>query len=41
MTIKPGLDLSNFDHSIRPQDDIFRYVNGTWLRDVEIPSDSS
>ena len=41
MTIKPGLDLSNFDQSVRPQDDIFRYVNGTWLRDVEIPADQA
>jgi putative endopeptidase len=41
MTIKPGLDLSNFDHNIRPQDDLFRHTNGAWLRDVEIPSDQA
>ncbi|WP_321573716.1 M13 family metallopeptidase [Nocardioides sp. Kera G14] len=32
---------SGMDDSIRPQDDLFGYVNGTWLRDEEIPSDRS
>ncbi|MEN9713708.1 MAG: hypothetical protein RLZZ164_372 [Actinomycetota bacterium] len=41
MTIKPGLDLSNFDHSVRPQDDLFRHTNGGWLRDVAIPEDQA
>ena len=27
-----GIDTSNFDRSIRPQDDFFRYVNGGWLK---------
>src|SRR5438132_8357821 len=36
-----GLDTANFDRSGRPQDDLFRYVNGGWLRRVEIPSDAS
>src|SRR3954453_12202224 len=25
--------------SIRPQDDLFGHVNGTWLEEIEIPSD--
>ena len=29
------------DTDIRPQDDLFGHVNGTWLEDVEIPSDRS
>ncbi|HET7357104.1 MAG TPA: M13-type metalloendopeptidase [Nocardioidaceae bacterium] len=29
------------DPSVRPQDDLFGHVNGTWLRTVEIPSDRS
>ncbi|MFE7224818.1 M13 family metallopeptidase [Nocardioides sp. NPDC057577] len=33
---RPGMD-----DSIRPQDDLFGFVNGTWLREVEIPSDRS
>jgi endothelin-converting enzyme/putative endopeptidase len=27
------------DTSVRPQDDFFRYVNGTWLETAEIPAD--
>lgn len=27
------------DTSIRPQDDLFRHVNGTWLKENEIPAD--
>jgi putative endopeptidase len=34
-----GLDLSRMDRSVRPQDDLFRYVNGRWLATVEIPTD--
>jgi putative endopeptidase len=41
MTIKPGLDIANFDTSVRPQDDLFRHTNGKWLRDVEIPADQA
>ncbi len=36
-----GIDLSAMDRSVRPQDDLFRYVNGTWLSTVEIPGDKS
>ena len=31
------IDLKNFDLSVKPQDDFFRYVNGTWLKNVAIP----
>ncbi len=34
-----GLNLGNIDHTIRPQDDLFRYANGRWLATVEIPTD--
>jgi putative endopeptidase len=34
-----GIDASSFDPDIRPQDDLFRYVNGPWLRTSEIPAD--
>ncbi|WP_028661355.1 M13 family metallopeptidase [Nocardioides insulae] len=33
---RPGMD-----DSIRPQDDLFGHLNGTWLRETEIPSDRS
>ena len=38
---KSGVDQSSFDKSVRPQDDFFRYVNGTWLAKTEIPPDKS
>ncbi len=37
----PALDSTGFDQKVRPQDDLFLAVNGTWLRDTEIPSDKS
>ncbi len=36
-----GIDTTNFDRSVRPQDDFFRFVNGTWLKKTDIPSDAS
>src|SRR5690625_2235576 len=34
-----GIDTAPVDPAIRPQDDLFRHVNGTWLKTVEIPED--
>jgi putative endopeptidase len=34
-----GVDTANFDRSVRPQDDFFRFVNGRWLDRTEIPAD--
>ncbi|HBR11883.1 MAG TPA: M13 family peptidase [Chryseobacterium sp.] len=34
-----GLNLSYMDNSVRPQDDFYNYVNGGWMKTVEIPSD--
>ncbi|MGL5408166.1 MAG: peptidase M13, partial [Shewanella sp.] len=34
-----GIEFAHFDNSIRPQDDFYQYVNGTWLKNTEIPSD--
>ncbi len=36
-----GLDLSLMDLSVRPQDDFYNYVNGGWMKTVEIPSDKT
>ncbi len=36
-----GLDLASVDKSVRPQDDLFRHVNGGWLAKTEIPADKS
>ncbi|MFU8785060.1 M13 family metallopeptidase [Aliidiomarina sp.] len=34
-----GLMLEDFDMTVRPQDDLFMFVNGTWYNNTEIPSD--
>ena len=39
--LSSGINLSNFDRSVRPQDDIYQYVNGTWLMNATIPDDKS
>jgi putative endopeptidase len=36
-----GPDLSGADNSTRPQDDLYRHVNGTWLRQYQLPPDKS
>lgn len=33
------LETANMDRSVRPQDDFYRHVNGTWLATHEIPAD--
>jgi putative endopeptidase len=37
--LNSGIIKGNFDPSFRPQDDLFRNVNGTWLKDSVIPAD--
>jgi putative endopeptidase len=39
--MQPGLDLAALDNQIRPQDDLFRHVNGSWMSTTEIPSDKA
>ena len=39
--LDPGIHVSGFDKTVRPQDDIYRYVNGVWLDKTEIPADKS
>ena len=34
-----GIALSNIDSSVKPQDDLYQHVNGTWLKSTEIPDD--
>ncbi len=38
-TPRSGVDRDTFDSAVRPQDDLFRHVNGSWLSKVEIPAD--
>lgn len=40
--IKPtntGINTSFMDQSVKPSDDFFRFVNGKWIDNTEIPSD--
>ncbi len=39
--MNPGLDKAAINQSIRPQDDLFRHVNGSWLDNTEIPEDKA
>ena len=39
-SVKP-LDLANFDTSVKPADDFFRYANGGWMARNSIPPDQS
>ncbi|WGL18157.1 M13 family metallopeptidase [Microbulbifer bruguierae] len=39
--LSSGIDLSAMDTNVRPQDDFFSYVNGTWMKNTEIPADKS
>ncbi|NUP74771.1 MAG: peptidase M13, partial [Sinomonas sp.] len=34
-----GVEREYFDETVRAQDDLYRHVNGAWLRETEIPSD--
>ncbi|MBO3142102.1 M13 family metallopeptidase [Dermatophilus congolensis] len=34
-----GVDVDAFDRSVRPQDDLFGFVNGGWAARTEIPAD--
>jgi putative endopeptidase len=36
---RSGIDLAGIDTSVRPQDDLFRYVNGVWLAGTDVPPD--
>ena len=36
---RSGIDTTALDPAVRPQDDLFRHVNGRWLATHEIPAD--
>jgi putative endopeptidase len=41
MAMNPGLDRAASNHEVRPQDDLFRHVNGAWLDATDIPEDKA
>ncbi|MBV9312342.1 MAG: peptidase M13 [Pseudonocardia sp.] len=38
---RSGLDQAGFDRGVRPQDDLYQFTNGTWLRNNQIPPDQA
>ena len=36
-----GIDAGGMDKRVDPQDDFYRYVNGRWLDQTEIPPDKA
>jgi putative endopeptidase len=41
VTLSSGIDLDELDAGVRPQDDLFRHVNGKWIDRTEIPADKA
>ncbi|MFO0951913.1 MAG: M13 family metallopeptidase [Isosphaeraceae bacterium] len=39
--LRSGVDRTSVDAGVRAQDDLFRHVNGAWLKKTEIPADKS
>ena len=35
----PGIVLENMDTTVSPKDDFYNYVNGSWMKNTEIPED--
>lgn len=40
-SLRSGIELSELSTEIRPQDDLFRHVNGAWLARTDIPDDKA
>jgi predicted metalloendopeptidase len=38
---EPGINVSFMDKSVKPNEDFFKFVNGTWLKNTEIPADKT
>ncbi len=39
--VNAGILLENYDTSVKPGDDFYRYTNGNWLKKTTIPADKS
>jgi putative endopeptidase len=39
VTLPSGIPIDELDPGIRPQDDLYRHVNGRWIARTEIPAD--
>ncbi len=40
-TLSAGIATEYIDPAVRPQDDFYEYLNGKWMKTVEIPADKS
>jgi len=40
-TLPTGISRANFDTTVKPQQNFYEYVNGTWLKNNPIPADMS
>ncbi len=38
---QPGINTDLMDKSVKPNDDFFKFVNGTWLKNTDIPADKT
>ncbi len=36
-----GIDFNRVDTNVRPQDDLYRHVNGKWLKETKLPDDKA
>ena len=41
VALKSGILTQNMDLGVKPGDNFFNYVNGTWLKTIEIPADKA
>ena len=41
MSAASGITLTDLDPAVRPQDDLFRHVNGKWIASTDIPADKA
>ena len=39
--MRSGINLAHLKESVRPQDDLYRHVNGGWIDTAKIPADRS
>ncbi|MEV8252542.1 M13-type metalloendopeptidase [Rhodoglobus sp. NPDC076762] len=40
-SLSSGIAVNDLDEKVRPQDDLYRHVNGAWIDRTEIPSDKA
>src|ERR1700688_312335 len=40
-TTLSGVEMQYADRSVRPQDDLYRYLNGKWLDSFQLPADKA